>query len=993
MSVVAATATKVKKQLEEQSTTGKKSSEDLDRKRAAVLKAYGHMVDEEADIEKRIGLPFERPMDRSRLVDLKKSLMRADAVLGDDEALENMNMEEDMRAAQDVIGVPISALRANSCRKQTPRTRKTTGSSSKKRKNTPGDGDGPQKKRKPTQAPKRLTQEDDAVSRYMFDQLAGKNTATNDKKTLKTPRPSLRGLSKARSADLKIMRAAAMKIETEDPEAAKRIDGEIQTIISMTRAFGKACALQLLPGKENSDEEERYIDDYAWAIEGMASALRHHQLISAGFMIGLERGKKYSGGLLFDYMGYGKTVESLALIVGNPASQNVKSSGCITTLVVVPPAAAQQWVEEVKLHCPGLRVCRWTSQVDMSILTGANILVATYVEVRNAYKQAIPQGTKKRNRKRRTGKAEVNLKPGINHPLFKPKFHRVILDEIHEIKQYSNITCEAVLGINAEYKWGLTGTPTPNGVEELYPYLKFICHPEVKTMQDFKNTFVGGKGRNAIPTEIRHQRLGELLAPVMIMRTPSHAFLGTTVLKLPKCHPLPPIKVRLSAEERIIYRFIEVNMQQHIMKKASASPSSKRRLSWRMLHEALVKLRLCVASPLLLQKLANEGFWAADDIASMRREARDAGCHITPFIDQIERWNLNRNKGLHATHHGSIPSENAITDARAVIEAGTCPGYGCKRTIAQLVEPHVSECGHIWCKACLEVQFKLEKTAKNDVAECKRCDKPLGHIKPFAPAEVNHEATHSVVEAGTSQRRPGMDYNGKLPRSGKKAGSANCLGQDSGMKVPRSAKVDAAIRQIVAWLKEAPEDKIIVFIQWVELNGILGRILEEEGITFLFYAGTTEMSKQDRSAAIETFKKDPKVQVLICSLRCGGQALNLTCANRTIMVDLWWNHSVESQATARVYRMGQLKETYSVRILVEDSVDDKIYELQESKLEGLQNALQEFEADKGLDIEAMYKLLGPSWKFDDDASSDDASGDDTSDDQDWDGKTDDSYVD
>ncbi|KAK7729109.1 hypothetical protein SLS53_009324 [Cytospora paraplurivora] len=972
MSVIAATATKVKKQLEEQATAGKESSEDLDRKRVSVFKAYEHMVDEEAEPEKRIGLPSGRPMDKSRLVYLKKSMMRADTALGDDEALEDMNMEEDMKAAQDVIGVPISALRANPSRKQTPRTRNATEFSSKKRKNPPGNGEGPPKKRKPTQAPKRRTQEADAISKYMFDQLAGKNTATNDKKILNKPRTSLRGLSKARSAELKTLRAAAMKIETEDPGAAKRIDGEIQTMIGMTKAFGKACTLKLLPGKENSDEEERYIDDYAWAIEGMASALRHHQLISAGFMIGLERGEKYSGGLLFDYMGYGKTVESLALIVGNPASQNVKSSGCITTLIVVPPSAAKQWVDEVNLHCPGLTVSRWTSQVDMRILTSSNILVANYVQVRNAYKQALPQETKERDRKkRRNGNEEVDAKPVINHPLFKTKFYRVILDEIHEIKQYRNITCKAVQGINAEYKWGLTGTPTPNGIEELYPYLKFICHPEVTTMQLFRKTYVAGRGRNAILTEIGRQKLHELLVPVMIMRTPSHSFLGTTVLKLPQCHPLPPIKVRFSAEERIIYRFIEVNMQQHIMNKGSASPFSRRRLTWGMLHEALVKLRLCVASPLLLRNLANEGFWAADDIASMRREARDAGCHITPFIDQIERWILNKNEGHHATPHGSIPSESSITSARAVLNAGECPGHHCDRTIAQLVEPHVSECGHIWCKECLEFEFKIQQMAEKSVAECSRCRKPLGQAKPLPPAEVNHTATHSIIRAHTSQRRPGMDYNGKLLRKQNKAGFADCLGQDSDMKVPRSAKVDALIRQIIAWLEEAPEDKIIVFIQWVELNGIIGRILEEEGITFLYYAGTAWMSKDDRSAAIETFKKEPKVQVLICSLRCGGQALNLTCANRTILVDLWWNHSVEAQATARVYRMGQSKETYSVRIIVEDSVDDRIYELQESKLEGLHNALQEFEADRGLDIGTMYKVLGPGWKVDHDTSDDD----------------------
>lgn len=74
------------------------------------------------------------------------------------------------------------------------------------------------------------------------------------------------------------------------------------------------------------------------------------------------------------------------------------------------------------------------------------------------------------------------------------------------------------------------------------------------------------------------------------------------------------------------------------------------------------------------------------------------------------------------------------------------------------------------------------------------------------------------------------------------------------------------------------------------------------------------------------------------------------------MVDLWWNHSVEAQATARVYRIGQTKETYSVRILVEESVDEKVYGLQEAKLAVTQNAFQEFESSKNIDREMLLKL-------------------------------------
>lgn len=47
------------------------------------------------------------------------------------------------------------------------------------------------------------------------------------------------------------------------------------------------------------------------------------------------------------------------------------------------------------------------------------------------------------------------------------------------------------------------------------------------------------------------------------------------------------------------------------------------------------------------------------------------------------------------------------------------------------------------------------------------------------------------------------------------------------------------------------------------MNGILGRILQEEGIEFLYYPGTAEMKEQDRKTAIDTFKQDPYVKVLV----------------------------------------------------------------------------------------------------------------------------------
>lgn len=55
------------------------------------------------------------------------------------------------------------------------------------------------------------------------------------------------------------------------------------------------------------------------------------------------------------------------------------------------------------------------------------------------------------------------------------------------------------------------------------------------------------------------------------------------------------------------------------------------------------------------------------------------------------------------------------------------------------------------------------------------------------------------------------------------------------------------------------------------------------------------MSQVEREKAIDSFRDDASVSIMIASLKCGGIGLNLTMASRVLCVDLWWNSSVEQQ--------------------------------------------------------------------------------------------------
>lgn len=99
---------------------------------------------------------------------------------------------------------------------------------------------------------------------------------------------------------------------------------------------------------------------------------------------------------------------------------------------------------------------------------------------------------------------------------------------------------------------------------------------------------------------------------------------------------------------------------------------------------------------------------------------------------------------------------------------------------------------------------------------------------------------------------------------------------------------------------------------------------------FLRYEGS--MSRPERNSAVRAFMKtDNTVSVLLMSLKCGGVGLNLTRGNRVISLDLSWSAAVEGQSFDRAHRLGQQKTVYIERLVIANSVEDRILLLQERK--------------------------------------------------------------
>lgn len=105
------------------------------------------------------------------------------------------------------------------------------------------------------------------------------------------------------------------------------------------------------------------------------------------------------------------------------------------------------------------------------------------------------------------------------------------------------------------------------------------------------------------------------------------------------------------------------------------------------------------------------------------------------------------------------------------------------------------------------------------------------------------------------------------------------------------------------------------------------QLLHQERIRFVTLNGNT----RDRSTPVAQFQSDSSITVFLISLKAGGFGLNLTSADRVILLDDWWNPAVEDQAMSRAHRIGQKHNILVLRLVCKDTVEEKILLLQEQK--------------------------------------------------------------
>lgn len=122
--------------------------------------------------------------------------------------------------------------------------------------------------------------------------------------------------------------------------------------------------------------------------------------------------------------------------------------------------------------------------------------------------------------------------------------------------------------------------------------------------------------------------------------------------------------------------------------------------------------------------------------------------------------------------------------------------------------------------------------------------------------------------------------------------------------------------------------KVIVFSSFTSILALLEEELKKEKISYCSLTGAT--AKEERRRLVNDFQTDD-TQVFLISLKAGGTGLNITAASCVIHFDPWWNVSAQNQATDRAYRIGQLHDVLVYKLIMKDSIEEKIMKMQERK--------------------------------------------------------------
>ncbi|MBW1791418.1 MAG: DEAD/DEAH box helicase, partial [Deltaproteobacteria bacterium] len=179
---------------------------------------------------------------------------------------------------------------------------------------------------------------------------------------------------------------------------------------------------------------------------------------------------------------------------------------------------------------------------------------------------------------------------------------------------------------------------------------------------------------------------------------------------------------------------------------------------------------------------------------------------------------------------------------------------------------------------------------------------------------------------------------------------------DPSLVLPDTTLPSSKLRLFETVISElrANNHKALVFSQFVGYLKIIRAYLDKTGIHYRYLDGSTPAKK--RQEEVEAFQAGSG-DIFLISLKAGGTGLNLTAADYVIHMDPWWNPAVEDQASNRVHRIGQQHPVTIYRLIVKNTIEEKIVKLHQDKRQLADSLLEGTDVSHRLSGEELMALL------------------------------------
>lgn len=146
--------------------------------------------------------------------------------------------------------------------------------------------------------------------------------------------------------------------------------------------------------------------------------------------------------------------------------------------------------------------------------------------------------------------------------------------------------------------------------------------------------------------------------------------------------------------------------------------------------------------------------------------------------------------------------------------------------------------------------------------------------------------------------------------------------------------------------------KIVIFSRFTKMMEIINRALVKLHINVFYLDGKT----RQRQEIVDAFEQS-RDGIFLISLKAGGVGINLVSADTAIIYDPWWNPAVEKQAQDRIYRIGQKNNVTIYKLIVADTIEEKVQLLQDKKKELFDQVVSGHDIPTNITMDDLEELI------------------------------------